>query len=136
MRQSTRPPETFVSLRGFRDDGVNEKAIFIEPITVGDPAYVKFASERVKQAANWHQPAVLCPPVVTFKTAKNAKTENIFEGLVLTVECDTRPTEAVTKLQSVLGKPTIASSQPTELPYRPRHLRGAAACRQFWKPAS
>lgn len=63
--------------------------------------------ERARQAANWHKPAVFCPPIATFKTTKDAKGGNVLEGLVLSVECDKVPSAARDALQAILGEPTI-----------------------------
>lgn len=107
-------PNGFVSLRAFRDDGKSDKAIFIEPISVGHHDFVNVAIIRAGQAAAWHHPAVFCPPVMTFKSAENAKTENILEGVVISVECDRHPTDALSKLRSLLGEPTIVSASGGE----------------------
>jgi hypothetical protein len=97
----------FVSLRAFRDDGEEKPAIFIEPITLGDPAYLGVVFERAKQAAEWKQPAVFCPPVSTFSSGKSAKASDIHEGVTLSVDCDAFPEKASQELQAVLGPPTI-----------------------------
>lgn len=51
--------------------------------------------------------AVFCPPVATFRDPKNAKTDNIYEGVGLSVECDQRPLEARQTLEALLGPATI-----------------------------
>jgi hypothetical protein len=107
-------PSGFVSLRAFHDDGKSDKSIFIEPISVGNPNFIDVTVERARQAAAWHRPAVFCPPVMTFKTADNAKTENILEGVAVSVECDKRPTDALNKLRLMLGEPTIVSASGGE----------------------
>ena len=50
---------------------------------------------------------VFCPPVVTFRTAKNAKRDNVLEGVALSVECDKTPNAALAFLKEVLGDPTV-----------------------------
>ena len=47
------------------------------------------------------------PPVATFKNIKNASTANLAEGLVLSVECDERPRQALQALTKILGAPTL-----------------------------
>src|SRR5581483_6606720 len=59
------------------------------------------------QAAAWEVPAVFCPPLVTFHTGKDAKTENVSEGVAISVECDERPVVTQQILQGLLGDPTI-----------------------------
>jgi len=50
---------------------------------------------------------VFCPPVTTFKDHLNAKTDNIHEGVDLSVECDRAPGFARVTLEAVLGPPTV-----------------------------
>ena len=50
---------------------------------------------------------MFCPPVCTFKDHRNAKTDNIREGVALSVECDQAPSEARTKLEALLGPATV-----------------------------
>src|SRR5262245_20432602 len=75
-------PRGFVSLRAFLDRKAQkgDKALFIDPISLGDPQFLAVVAERARQAATWHEPAVFCPPIVTLSTVDNAKTESIFEG--------------------------------------------------------
>jgi hypothetical protein len=101
-------PKGFVSLRAFLDDGKDGPTILIEPITIGNPAYLDVVVERARQAATWPAAAVFCPPVTTFLSGKDAKTENIREGVTLSVDCDASPVEARSALEAILGKPTIA----------------------------
>jgi putative DNA primase/helicase len=102
-------PKGFVSLRAFRDDKEekDEKPIFINPISIGDPQFLAVVVERTRQAANSLIPAVFAPPVVTFKTGRDAKTENILEGVAISVECDKTPAAAQATLRELLGDPTI-----------------------------
>ena len=85
-------PDGFVSLRAFRDnDRRDEKPILIEAIRLDDPDFAAILFERARQAATWHDPAVFCPPVATFQDHQNAKTDNLCEGVDLSVECDQSP---------------------------------------------
>ena len=71
-------PSGFVSLRAFRDnDRRDEKPILIEAIRLDDPDFAAIVFERARQAAVWDVPAVYCPPIATFKTPRNAKTDNL-----------------------------------------------------------
>jgi hypothetical protein len=101
-------PAGFVSLRAFKDNGKDEAAIIVEPITIGNPAYLDVVFERATEAAKWPEPVVFCPPVTTLLSARNAKTENVHEGVTLSVDCDASPLDARSALEAVLGKPTIA----------------------------
>jgi uncharacterized protein DUF3987/primase-like protein len=101
-------PQGFVSLRAFPDEGKKDTPpIFVEPINIGNPQFLAVVSERARQAANWPKPAVFCPPLVTLQTAKNAKTENILEGVALSVDCDSSPNAARATLAELLGDPTV-----------------------------
>jgi hypothetical protein len=100
-------PKGFISLRAFRDDVDGEPAIFIEPISVGHPDLLDVVVERAFQAACWRFPAVFCPPVATFRTAKDAKDTNLHEGIALGVEIDEAASSALCKLTDILGEPTV-----------------------------
>jgi hypothetical protein len=101
-------PDGFVSLRAFSDHkSKKDKAIFIEAIRIGDPDFLKVVTERARQAAAWPTPAVFCPPVATLRDANNAKTDNLLEGVALSVECDQSPDAARSKLETLLGPATV-----------------------------
>jgi hypothetical protein len=100
-------PQGVVSLRAFPDAAKNALPLFIEPISVSDPQFLPVVVERARQAANWHKPAVFCPPVVTLKDGRNAKADNVHEGVTLPVECDKEPSAALSALREILGDPTV-----------------------------
>ena len=100
-------PNGFVSLRAFRDnDRQDEKPILIDAIRLDDPDFAAVVVERARQAATWDDPAVYCPPAATFKTPRNAKTENFHEGVDLSAECDQSPRAARATLEALLGPAT------------------------------
>ena len=100
-------PDAFVSLRLFPDKGSkNDKPIDIESIQIGDKDFLNITLIRATQAATWHEPAVFCPPVATFRDSKNAKTDNLCEGPCLSVECDQSPYAACAALEALLGAAT------------------------------
>jgi predicted P-loop ATPase len=100
-------PDGYISLRLFPDKGSQEeKAIDIEAIRVGDKDLLGIAVIRARQAATWHEPAVFCPPVATFKNHQSAKTDNLCEGPCLSVECDQSPCSARVRLEILLGPAT------------------------------
>src|SRR6476646_646032 len=81
--------DAFVSLRLFPDKGSRNSApLCTESIRLSDKEFYNITMIRFEQAANWFEPAVFCPPVCTFQTHKNAKTDNLCEGPTLSVECD------------------------------------------------
>jgi hypothetical protein len=99
----------FVSLRAFPDsrNKGNGKPVFIEPVPLRHPQFHDVVVERARQAAKWHEPAVFCPPIVTFRRADNARADNILEGVCLSVDCDQEPVKAQTTLSRLLGRPTV-----------------------------
>jgi hypothetical protein len=100
-------PTGFVSLCAFQDNRDGNKALFVEPISIRDPQLLEVIVERANQAATWDTPAVFCPPIVTFRTARNARTDSILEGVALSVDCDQSPKAAIETLQALLGDPTM-----------------------------
>src|SRR5262249_7059055 len=105
-----------VSLRAFLDAKKDAPPLFIEPISVGDPQFLAVVVERAKQAANWREPAVFCPPVATLKNGRNAKADNVHEGVTLPVECDKEPAAALGVLREILGDPTVVVASGGEWP--------------------
>jgi hypothetical protein len=100
-------PKGYVSLRAFPDTGSRgQKALFVYPITLGDKDFANMLVEHARWAAEWHVSAVFCPPVATFRDHQNAKTDNIFEGVAVSVECDQHPLEARQTLETLLGMAT------------------------------
>ena len=99
--------EGFIALRSFVEGSKDEGAILTEWIRIGDLVFLDTVYERARQAATWNKPAVFCPPVATFRARGNAKTENLYEGVALSVECDESPQEALQILDAILGEPTV-----------------------------
>ena len=107
-------PDGVVSLRAYPDNGKSDKSIFIDPINIGHPDFIEIVYERARQTATWHEPAVFCPPIATFRTNKDATADNLLEGVTLSVECDAKPADALNFLQTILGEPTIVSASGGE----------------------
>jgi hypothetical protein len=99
-------PERVVALRAF-DETKDVRPLFAEPISLGHPQFREVVYERTHQAANRDKPAVFCPPVVTFRNGKNAKADNVLEGVALSVDCDKAPNAALAVLKEILGDPTV-----------------------------
>src|SRR5262249_58617314 len=51
-------------------------------------------------------PPLFSPPLCAFAEPNGAATENLAEGVALSVECDGNPYAALKKLAGILGKPT------------------------------
>ena len=100
-------PKGFVSARGYLDNGRDSQAIIIESVALGHPQYLDVIVERATQAAEWPKPVVFCPPIVTFISSKDAKTDNILEGVAISFDCDASPVPARESIVAVLGEPTV-----------------------------
>ena len=96
----------YVSLRAFHDLTDGAPALFVEPVQIGAPNLVERVCERIHEAAAHPEPHVFCPPVCSFAEPNGAATENLAEGVALSVECDSSPYAALKKLTSILGNPT------------------------------
>jgi hypothetical protein len=121
-------PDGFISLRAFPDKGSKkEKPIFIEAIRIDDGDFLAITVERARQAAAWHEAAVFCPPVATFKNHANAKTENLYEGPGLSTECDQNPREARRTLERLLGPATVVGESGGEANNRRDRAQGSSS---------
>ncbi len=100
-------PEFWVSLRAFnRDDGT--PIYHPRPFDIDTDQFkwlIKGAVHAARDAAK--AGGVFSPPIATFKTNKNAKEENLAEGLTISIECDELPSAALATLSAHLGAPTL-----------------------------
>jgi len=94
---------SYVNLRAFNDTKRDAPPLFIEPIKVSASDFVDRVCNRIQQAAEQPEPYVFCPPVAAFGKTNGAAAEDLAEGLVLSVECDSNPRKARSKLTYVLG---------------------------------
>ena len=58
-------------------------------------------------AANYHAPAVYCPPLAGFRAESNAAESALVEAYTITVDCDQYPSEARRLLESCIGPATV-----------------------------
>lgn len=100
---------TFVSWRAFPDDADKGAPIFIQSsIVIEDhSALAEAATYWATMAAQAARPAVFCPPIATFTSAKRARELDLANGLALSVECDTHPQRARELLERLLGPATV-----------------------------
>jgi hypothetical protein len=104
------PAGSFVSLRAFFDRGEEREGPAYRPfeaVPVDSGRLIERATACAAWAANKHERVVFCPPIATFKSADNAKAENLAAGLALSVECDVNAPAAVDFLTALLGLPTL-----------------------------
>ena len=68
---------------------------------------IDVAEDQARRAANNVEPAVL-PPIAVFQSREGwqAREQDLYKGLALSVECDERPDEARWKLEEILGPAT------------------------------
>ena len=104
---------SFVSLRAFDQFDRGRKALFVEGVPVaidgGLQKIIARAVERSTEAAGQDDPvAVFAPPVATFSDSYRARTDDLKNGLAISVEVDAGDTAmARTKLEGLLGPATI-----------------------------
>jgi putative DNA primase/helicase len=98
--------DTFINLRAFHDLKDGAPPLFVEPVQIGAASFIERVCERIHEAAAHPEPHVFCPPVCSFTEPNGAATENLAEGVALSVESDSNASAALKKLTSILGKPT------------------------------
>jgi hypothetical protein len=96
----------WINLRAFHDSKDGAPPLFVEPIRIGATDFIERVCERIHEAAAHPEPHVFCPPLCAFTEPSGAATENLAEGVALSVECDSSPYAALKKLTGILGKPT------------------------------
>jgi Primase C terminal 2 (PriCT-2) len=96
----------YVNLRAFHDLKDGAPPLFVEPVKIGAADFIDRVCERIHEAAAHPEPHVFCPPICGFTVPNGAATENLAEGVALSVECDTNPYAALKKLTGILGEPT------------------------------
>lgn len=103
------PTGTFISLRTFFDKGEELEGLPCRPLWV--PVDSENLIERATAGAQWcadhPKRVVFAPPIATFRTPARASADNLAAVLVLSVEIDHAPPEALTTLIPLLGKPTL-----------------------------
>ena len=102
-------PDGFVSLRAFPDKGSKKDEARSDIESDPDRRYATFLDitvERARRRPTWHEPAVFCPPVATFRTTGTQRPTTSAKGVCLCVECDQRPLEARQTLEALLGTAT------------------------------
>ena len=85
--------------------------MLIESVAVGADVegLLDRAANVADQAANVEQPAVFAPPVCTFNNPRMARSEDVANGVALSVEIDAcDPAAAQRCLEALLGSVTVA----------------------------
>ncbi len=102
-----------ISVRAFYDDELAKKrkepAFRIRSVRLnggGLEPVTELAFKVTAEALKPTRPVVVCPPICTFGSGK-ADEKNLLEGLVLSVELDERPKDALAVLRPVIGPPTL-----------------------------
>ena len=100
----------FVSLRAFTDKKTSTKPFAIKAVEIASDNrdfVIEEATRLASSCATSKNATVFCPPVVTFQTADNARSDNVREGIALSVDCDAMPSAAREKLEGLLGPATV-----------------------------
>ena len=98
----------YVNLRAFHDLKDGAPPLFVEAVKIGAPYFIERVCERIREAGAHAEPFVFCPPICTFSEPNGAATENLAEGVALSVECDANGEAAYKRLTSILGvEPTV-----------------------------
>jgi hypothetical protein len=99
---------SYISLRCFDQAGRNGAPVLIQGVPIAsagiDAAVVAAAVDVARRAANADRPMVFAPPICTFDNANRARTANLVDGIVLSVDLDTiEPGPARSRLEGLLG---------------------------------
>jgi hypothetical protein len=101
----------YVSLRSFLANSRVLKPI--RAVTMnGDGSLIELigvAEDQARRAGNSIEPAVFCPPIAVFNSREGwqAREQDLYKGLALSVECDENPDQARWTLEELLGPATI-----------------------------
>jgi hypothetical protein len=97
--------------------------------TIGARTLVEAATVYATKAAQFPRPAVFCPPIATFTSAKRAREIDLANGLALSVECDAHPSARAQLLEQLLGPATVVvasggvwTDPETQEPHEKLHL--------------
>lgn len=99
-------PNSYITLRVFEDKKGAGPPYYWRGFKVGQAKLLEKICDLIGLAANRPTPHVFCPPLATFDNAKRARLEDLQQGLVLSVECDSDAEAAVAKLSAILGPAT------------------------------
>ncbi|MEI8125748.1 MAG: hypothetical protein WCG42_08340 [Parachlamydiaceae bacterium] len=95
----------YISLRGFHLNGGS--AFDAEGYTFDDPELLSAADRLANEAAS-RPGVVFCSPIATFNCRDKARTQDIFNGIALSVDLDeTNPHHARELLEIILGPATL-----------------------------
>jgi hypothetical protein len=98
----------YVSVRAFYEDD-SGKPFRISPTSLkgGLKFLFEVLEDDARRAAQFPKSVVFCPPLCTFANKEQAREQDIFEGLALSVECDQHPQQARQVLEALLGPATV-----------------------------
>lgn len=108
---------TYISLRAFDDREKGKPPFAIDGVKLNGAGLgdvIKRAQIQADRAARATQSIVFAPPVATFNNPKQAREQDLADGLALSVECDATPKAARDKLASLLGVATLVAASGGE----------------------
>ena len=99
----------WISLRVFYEGRADLAPFRITPVKLNGNlgTLVDRAYHNAQLAASAPTKVVFCPPIATFTGKKDAREQNLAEGPVLSIECDSHPRAALARLKALLGPPTV-----------------------------
>jgi hypothetical protein len=105
-------PGTYVTIRTYGEgNGETLPAVTLRVPQRGRVSELtELAYSHVRYVARLDGPWVVCSPTATFTTPRRAKTEDIANGLALSVDLDKDPIAGYKRLTAALGKPTLKTA--------------------------
>lgn len=101
-------PQSELDLRAFYDAKATRAAFKRRRVKVDFAQSIDAAEVMINEAALTPEGVVFCPPVCTFKPGTTQARENdVYQGVAISIELDREPTAALKKAVSVLGPPTL-----------------------------
>jgi hypothetical protein len=104
-----RGTEGFISLRSFLEHEDKAPASRITPVSLkGNFKFlINCVIDDARRAAQAPKPVVFAPPLCIFNNEYKAGEKDILTGLVISVELDRTPDEALKQLEELLGPATV-----------------------------
>jgi predicted P-loop ATPase len=101
-------PQSEIDLRAFYDAKATRAAFRRKRIAWDPVKVIDAAATLIDDASLTPEGVVFCPPVCTFKPGTTQARENdVFQGVAISIELDREPSAALKKAVSVIGPPTL-----------------------------
>ena len=101
-------PHSEIDLRAFYDAKATRNAFRRKRVPWDLARVVDEAATIINDAAATSEGVVFCPPVCTFKSGtKQARENDVLQGVAISIELDREPSAALKKAVSVIGPPSL-----------------------------